>query len=300
VKVNGQVSTTTSATQATADIGDGSTDVTVAATNASGTSAEAPFPVLYNVTVRACGSDTVEVTWQTKTETDTATSFDLAGSPPQTKTCFDPTPRADHQYGDVASCSSGRLTAGTGGLLTPGVTLSVQLLSRDRYGFLGMATESVALPSAGCVCLTSSANLYSGCETIQGCELSGFDLETGAPAGPDASDLYLTETEATNGTIQDVVLHAPNGAVALPNSQFCDVASAPLAGYATTISLGDLLNGYLLTERASTIIVRTSLGRYAKLNVECNCPSSGTPAGMTMMGLRFGWVVSPAGSTSFP
>jgi hypothetical protein len=156
-------------------------------------------------------------------------------------------------------------------------------------------------PGEGCLCLTTSGapnEAGFGCQTIDGCGFAGFDLELGTPATSDTADVYLIATEDGAGLVQDVTLHAPAGIVVLPNTNACDVTAAPADGYTTSVTIGSYPGSASFAERNTTFVVKTSTGRYAKLSLECNCPSGGSGAGLSMMGMRFRFMVAPAGSTT--
>ena len=109
----------TTQTSATVEIGADDVEVRVAALNDSGSSpVSSPFPVLFDVSVRACTSDTIEARWSTGQDTDTQLSIERTGE--NTISCTDPTPRTGHVYGDAAACTQMRVPMGTGGWLEAG------------------------------------------------------------------------------------------------------------------------------------------------------------------------------------
>lgn len=282
-------------TRAEIDVGSGQVRVAVSAARGAAASAAVPFPVLYDVVVRACGANIAEATWTTDVLSDTATSFDEPPPGSGTRTCFDPTPRSRHGYGDLRACSPTRTPQGVGGLLTPNTTYSLLLLSRDSNGFLGSASTALVTPPAGCLCISTNP---ATCGTFDGCHQSGFDLEAGTPAAPADADIYLAVTESSPGILAEVSLHAPHGVVALPNTYLCDVLEAPSTGYATSVLMTSFVSAppTHFEEHATSFVVKTSAGRFAKLSLDCNCP---VDSGPSVAGMRFGYFVAPAGSATF-
>lgn len=314
--VNGAQATTTVETHAALEIGAGDVDVRVAALNDAGTSPKSgKFPVLFNVSVRACGSDNLEARWTTAALTDTQLSIEGAG--PNTISCVDPTLRQNHLFGDAASCAQTRVPAGTGGRIAPGAMLVVNLLSRDEVGYLGKYTQGVGMPSQSCLCATSShpgedCNPSTTINPMTGQPIidlprcgQGFDLETGRlVTDMSQADVFMEASEDANGALTEARLVAPGGVVVLENTALCDVVEAPALGYLpkavihTATATGSTA---LFPERTTTFVVKTRNGRYAKLSLECNCPggflSSG--AGLSALGMRFGWRVANPGQTTF-
>ncbi len=314
-----QVKTTTETT-ATLDIGADAVDVRVAALNDSGSSpVSSPFPVLFNVAVRACTSDTIEARWNTGQETDTQLSIERTGE--NTIACSDPTLRVEHVYGDAAACTQNRVPMGTGGWLEASETMTVNLLSRDELGFLGKYKQVFTMPPQACVCATSSKALDdSGCNpviintmlpmqpptTFPPCA-PGFDLENGTfVTDVSQADVYMRGTEIASGALTEAWLVAPKGVALLANKMFCDVLEAPASGYTNEILIhtADTTGTHEpLPERHTAFVVKTRNGRYAKLNLDFNGPgdflnNSGSN-GIGALGMRFLWRLAPAGSTTF-
>ena len=315
--VNGTAAMTTMATSATLEIGSGEVDVRVAALNDGGSSAKSgAFPVLFDVSLRACGSDTVEARWHTATDTDTQLSIEQTGQ--NTIACTDPTLRQDHVYGDIASCTQLRTPSGTGGRLAPGATMTVNMMSRDQLGFLGKFQTPFTMPATSCMCANSSHPLANG-----GCNPpaptgpmsefwtapppcgTAFDFEGGKLVS-DASqaDVYMEASEDATGSITETRLVAPGGIVVLQNTAMCDVAEAPTTGYAQKVAVETAIptqTASIYPERTTTFVVKTRSGRYAKLSLDCNCPGAtlDTGTGVGALGIRFGWRVAAAGSTTF-
>ena len=312
-----QVQTTTQTT-ATMEIGSGEVDVRVAALNDSGSSpVSQPFPVLFDVSVRACTSDTIEARWSTGRETDTQLSIERTGQ--NTIACTDPTLRTEHVYGDAAACTQMRVPMGTGGWLKPEESMTVNLLSRDELGFLGRYKKAFTMPRTACVCATSSqATDDSGCNpvftnpmlpmqpptTFPPCA-PGFDLENGAfVTDVSKADVFMRGTEIASGALTEARLVAPNGVALLANKMFCDVLEAPASGYQTEILIhtaSDTGSHQMFPERSTAFVVKTRNGRYAKLNLDFNGPGSflGSGPGAGALGMRFLWSLAPAGSTTF-
>lgn len=313
--VNGAQAATTPETHAMLEIGAGDVDVRVAALNDAGSSPKSgEFPVLYDVSVRACASDTVEARWHTATETDTQLSVERTGK--NTIACVDPTLRQDHLYGDIASCTQLRTPAGTGGALDPASVMSVNLLSRDQLGFLGKYQTSVTMPGQSCLCASSS-------QPGQDCNLppvtgpmapfipqpppcgTGFDLETGKlVSDATQADVFMEASEDASGSLTEVRLVAAGGVVVMQNKQMCDVVEVPATGYLPKVVVGmatPTQAGGVFPERTTTFVVKTRNGRYAKLSLECNCPGGflTSGAGISAMGMRFGWRVAAMGATKF-
>jgi hypothetical protein len=249
------------------------------------------FPVLSGIVANVCGfpssgsQDTGSVSWTTASPTDTGYSIT---SPTPLQGWTDPTPTTSHRF-DI------QLAAST--------TYSVLLMSRDAYGLLGTATLDVAVPPVpprGCVCVASSGSSDAGtfCRD-HGCPEAGFNLEAGAPAQPAAADVYLTFTEDAGGAIQVAAINAPQGVVALANTDVCSVSVAPAVGYTTTLSVFASPGGSVYFGQPTTFVVKTSSGRYAKLKVSAG-PSEWTSAanGITGIGLSFDYFVAPLGSTA--
>ncbi|HXT99532.1 MAG TPA: hypothetical protein VN903_00980, partial [Polyangia bacterium] len=148
--VDGMNVQTTAKTTATVEIGGSDVEVRVVALNDSGSSpVSSPFPVLFDIAVRACTSDTIEARWKTGQETDTQLSIERAGE--NTIACTDPTLRTEHVYGNAAECTQMRVPMGTGGRLKAESSMTVNLMSRDQLGFLGKYKESFTMPALGCV-----------------------------------------------------------------------------------------------------------------------------------------------------
>ncbi|HEY7371011.1 MAG TPA: hypothetical protein VIF57_02460 [Polyangia bacterium] len=315
--VNGTAATTTAATSATLEIGAGNVDVRVAAVNDGGSSAKSgSFPVLFDVSLRACGSDTVEARWHTAADTDTQLSIEQTGQ--NTIACTDPTLRQDHLYGDIASCTQLRLPSGLGGRLTPGSAMTVNMMSRDQLGFLGKYQSPLTVPGQSCMCATSSKGvLGGGCNptppdgpmgqfapTLPPCG-PAFDLEAGKLVNdPSQGDVSMEASEDADGSITELRLVAPGGVAVLADKAMCDVVDAPTTGYVQKVTLETGVPGgasAVYPERTTTFVIKTRNGRYAKLSLECNCPgavgASGT--GVGALGMRFGWRVTAAGSTTF-
>jgi len=166
VFVDGVEVQNTAKTTATLEIGAGDVEVRVAALNDNGSSpVSSPFPVLFDVTVHACTSDTFEARWSTGQDTDTQLSIERAGE--NTISCTDPTPRTGHVYGDAAACTQMRVPMGTGGWLEAGEAMTVNMLSRDERGFLGKYKQVFTMPPQACVCATSSKAIDdSGCNPV--------------------------------------------------------------------------------------------------------------------------------------
>lgn len=315
--VDGRPTTTTAATSATLEIGSGEVDVRVAAVNDEGSSAKSgAFPVLFDVSLRACGSDTVEARWHTAKDTDTQLSIEQTGQ--NTIACTDPTLRQDHLYGDIASCAQLRTPAGTGGRLAPGATMTVNLMSRDELGFLGKYQTPFTMPGQSCMCANSSKPLLNG-----GCNPTpptgpmaqfwtapppcgpAFDLEAGKLVDdPSQGDVYMEASEDADGSITEARLVAPGGIAVLQSTAMCDVAQAPTTGYVQKVAVETAIptqSASIYPERTTTFVIKTRNGRYAKLSLDCNCPGAfldgGT--GIGALGIRFGWRVAAAGSTTF-
>jgi hypothetical protein len=308
--VNGKQVQTTPQTTATLDIGGGDVEVRVAALNDSGSSpVSSPFPVLFDISVRACASDTIEARWSSGRETDTQLSIERAGE--NTIACTDPTLRTAHVYGDAAGCTQTRLPMGTGGRLEAGSTMTVNLLSRDELGFLGKYKQSYTMPPVACVCATSSrATDDSGCNPVSSNPMDptapGFDLENGTlVTDPGQADVYMRGTEIGTGALTEAWLVAPNGVALLADHMLCDVLEAPASGYTTEILIhtADALGTHeLLPERSTAFVVKTRNGRYAKLDLDFNGPGgflNGGGNGIGALGMRFAWRLAPAGSTTF-
>lgn len=317
--VDGEKVQTTAQTTATVEIGAGDVEVRVAALNDSGSSpVSSPFPVLFDVSIRACTSDTIEARWSTHQETDTQLSIERAGE--NTIACTDPTLRQEHVFGDAAACTQMRVPMGTGGRLEAESSMTVNLLSRDELGFLGKYKRSFTMPPLGCVCATSSkATDDSGCNpvftnpmlpnepplTFPPCA-PGFDLETGKlVTDVSQADVFMRGTEIASGALTEAWLVAPKGVALLAGKMFCDVVEAPASGYTSEILIhtaNDMGTHELLPERSTAFVVKTRNGRYAKLNLDFNGPGdflNGGSSGIGALGMRFVWSLAPAGSTAF-
>jgi hypothetical protein len=316
--VNGTEATTTITTTAALEIGAGEADVQVVAVNQAGRSPKSgSFPVLFDVSLRACASDTVEARWRTGKDTDTQLSIERAGM--NTISCTDPTLRQEHLYGDIASCAQLRTPASTGGVLTAASTMAVNMLSRDELGFLGKYRADLTMPGQSCMCANSSKPLAGG-----GCNpppITGpmapdpstalppcgpaFDLETGKLVDdPSLGDIFMEASEDANGSLTEARLVAPGGVAVLKDTAMCDVVTAPSTGYVDKVVVGTATptsGGGVLNERTTTFVVKTRSGRYAKLSLECNCPGAflESGAGIGALGMRFGWRVAEAGSMTF-
>jgi hypothetical protein len=315
--VNGTQATTTTTTSATLEIGSSNVDVRVAALNDEGSSAKSgSFPVLFEVSLRACGSDTVEARWRTANDTDTQLSIERAGQ--NTIACTDPTLRQDHLYGDIASCAQLRTPAGTGGRLAPASAMTVNMLSRDELGFLGKYQTNFTMPGQSCMCANSSKPLLDGgCNPTIGTGPMAMLLPNLPPCGPafdleagklvdDASqgDVFMEASEDANGSVTEARLVAPGGVAVLQNTAMCDVVEAPATGYVQKVVVDTAIptqSSAMYPERTTTFVVKTRNGRYAKLSLDCNCPGAGLAggAGVGALGIRFGWRVADAGSTTF-
>lgn len=314
--IDGVEKASTNQTKITLAIGSGDINVQVAAQNDTVESPKSgAFPVLFDFSVRACGSDTAEVRWTTHAETDTSLSIEQPSM--ETISCVKPTPRTDHVLGDMAGCSELRVPAGTGGRLSPGAMMTLNMLSRDAQGFLGTVKQTFTMPAESCLCVASSkAQPGEGCDHattnpmtgeplgIPPCAV-GFDLETGKlTADASKADIFLEATENEGGVLTETRLVAPGGVVALKGKAMCDVTEAPVDGYATklTIGTGDAASSHaVFSERTDSFVVKTRGGRYAKLSLQCNCGGGFVAAvtGVGAQGLRFGWTLAPAGSTTF-
>ena len=317
--VDGAEVQTTAQTSATVEIGAGDVEVRVAALNDSGISTQSPpFPVLFDVSVRACTSDTIEARWSTQKETDTQLSIERTGE--NTIACTDPTLRQEHLYGDAAACAQMRVPMGTGGWLAAGSSMTVNLLSRDELGFLGKYKEAFTMPPVSCVCATSSkATDDSGCNPVLSNPMlpneppttfppcaPGFDLENGRlVTDVSQADVYMCGTEIASGALTEAWLVAPQGVALLAGQMFCDVLEAPASGYTSEILIhtaSDNGTHALLPERSTAFVVKTRNGRYAKLNLDFNGPGgflNGGSSGIGALGMRFMWRLAPAGSTGF-
>ncbi|HEY6510169.1 MAG TPA: hypothetical protein VIY56_19235, partial [Vicinamibacterales bacterium] len=250
VYVDGAEAASTSLTKVALAIGAGDVNVQVAAKNDTTTSAKSgSFPVLFDVAVRACGSDNAEVRWATHALTDTALSIEQPSQ--KTISCVDPTPRTSHLLGDMASCSEPRLKAGTGGRLAPGATMTLNMLSRDSQGFLGSVKQSFTMPGESCLCVGSSkARPGEVCDysqpnpmtgepsTLPPCAV-GFDLEAGAlTTDTSKADIFLEATENANGALTETRLVAPGGVTVLKGKAICDITEAPSTGYVEKLVIG--------------------------------------------------------------
>ena len=312
--LNGIETARTALTTATLEIGTGEVDVRVAALNDVGPSPKSgSFPVLFDVSVRACASDAVEARWKTAASTDTQLSVERAGE--NTIACVDPTLRQDHLYGDVAGCTQVGVPSGTAGVLDPASPLTVNLMSRDELGFLGKYQTTFTMPGQSCLCASSSKRTLGGCNRtpIVGPMGSGlpdipacgraFDLEAGKLVdNTNQGDMYLEATEDADGWLSEVRLVAPRGVAVLNNTAMCDVVQAPASGYDQNVVIHAAASGRdrpPQAERTTTFVVKTRNGRYAKVSLECNCPTSATEAGFGDLGMRFGWRVTAAGSMVF-
>lgn len=316
VYVNGAQVKSTAETSVALDIGAGEVDVRVAALSDTGVSAKSgAFPVLFDVSLRACGSDNAEVRWSTAGETDTQLGIERASQ--NSISCVDPTPRGDHVFGDMASCTKTRLPGGTGGWLEPGEALTINMMSRDELGFLGRFKRQFTMPAQNCVCATSSkATDDDGCNpavpTMMGISppafppcAPGFDLETGTMVTDTSkADVFMEATEDANGSLTEARLVAPAGLILVKGKAICDILEAPASGYTQKVVIHNATPTQAsspLAERTDSFIVKTRSGRYAKLSLECSCPggflSSGT--GIGALGMRFGWRVTAQGSTTF-
>ena len=310
---------TTTETTATLDIGAGDVEVRVAALNDDGSSPPSPpFPVLFDVAIRACASDTLEVRWSTQKETDTQFSLERPGE--NTIACTDPTLRQQHVLGDAAACTQNRVPMGTGGWLEASESMTLNLLSRDELGFLGKYKRAFKMPPVGCVCATSSKAVDdSGCNpvfvnpmlpnqpplTLPPCA-PGFDLENGKlVTDVSQADVFMRGTEIATGALTEAWLVAPGGVALLNNTMLCDVVEAPASGYAAEILIhtaNDMQTFEKLPERRTAFVVKTRNGRYAKLNLDFNGPGdvlNGGGSGIGALGMRFAWSLAPAGSTTF-
>jgi len=320
VFVDGVEVQNTAKTTATLEIGAGDVEVRVAALNDNGSSpVSSPFPVLFDVTVHACTSDTFEARWSTGQDTDTQLSIERAGE--NTIACTDPTPRTGHVYGDAAACTQARVPMGTGGWLEAGETMTVNMLSRDERGFLGKYKQVFTMPPQACVCATSSKAIDdSGCNpviintmlpmdpptTFPPCA-PGFDLENGKfVTDVTQADVFMRGTEIASGALTEGWLVAPKGVALLANKMFCDVLEAPTSGYTTEILMhtADTSGTHEpMPERHTAFVVKTRNGRYAKLNLDFNGPADvlngSFSNGIGALGMRFLWSLAPAGSTTF-
>ena len=215
---------TTTETTATLDIGAGDVEVRVAALNAGGGSPVGPpFPVLFDVAVRACTSDTLEVRWNTGKETDTQLSLERPG-------------REHHRLLGSDAAGGARVRRrrrvhaepGPDGHRRPGSrrqkSMTLNLLSRDELGFLGKYKRAFKMPPVGCVCATSSKAVDdSGCNpvfvnpmlpnqpplTLPPCA-PGFDLENGKlVTDVSQADVFMRGTEIASGALTEAWLVAP-------------------------------------------------------------------------------------------
>jgi len=310
--VNGVKTKTMPGTNAELDIGSSAVDVTVAAINAGGMSPiSSPFPVLFDVKVRACSSIAAAVAWKTSGNTDTQVA--VSGASESTIACFDPTPTTDHHFGEVSACAT-PATAQNYGMLRSGSTATVTMLSRDEWGYLGQYQQTLALPSTACICVQNPNNPDDLCAPslpdVAPCA-AGFDLETGTAAASLAdADLYLEGTPNPNGRwLDEVHLVAPNGMVVLKNSTLCDIDDVPAGPFVTSTPYQTMLatdghpNPISFTD---SIVVKTRSGRYAKVTDLCDCPSTGQDDGtvpylthLTSSGMDLSWITALAGATAF-
>jgi len=310
--VNGVKTKTMPERNADLDIGSSAVDVTVAASNAGGMSpVSSPFPVLFDVKVRACSSLTAAVTWKTSGNTDTQVA--VSGASESTIACFDPTPATDHHYGDVSACETPAM-ARDYGMLRPGSTATVTMLSRDQWGYLGQYQQTLALPSSACLCVQTPDNPDDLCSAnlpdVAPCA-AGFNLETGTAATSLAdADVYLEGTPSANGPwLDEVHLVAPNGLVVLKNSTLCDIVDLPAGPFVTSTPYQAALatDGHPNPiSYNDSVVVKTRSGRYAKVTNLCDCPSTamedetGAFTHLTSSGMNFAWITAPAGATAFP
>jgi hypothetical protein len=304
---NGAPVKTITGTSVDLDIGSGAFEVTVAAENPLGMSpVSSIFPILYDVRLRACGPITASVSWTTQRRTDTQVAVEAAGA--ETITCFDPTPRTSHHYTEVSACST-VFPTGSFGVVQPGVTSMVSLLSRDELGFLGEYQRPLTPPPTACVCVKNAANPDAACAPgwdgvpVTSCA-QGFNLETGLAAAVADADFYLEGTpDATNRNLTDIRIVAPNGLQLLSHQRLCEIDQAPSGPYPTSSPFYADLETEAPFGQTDSLIVRTKAGRYAKVSNVCNCPSAvadGPPGtGFGQAGFIFSWILAPEGATVF-
>lgn len=295
-------------TQSDLDIGSGPVEVTVAARNNSGASpVSSPFPILYDVKLRACSGISAAVWWSTQGATDTQLAIE--GASDSTLACFDPSPRTAHHYGEISTCLTSPLYK-TGGNLKAGSTAMVTMLSRDKLGFLGEYQLSVRLPPTACLCTANPNVPYSDWCTAQldyvnSCS-PGFDLEAGTAAPIADADVYLEAIADVDIYLKEVRIVAPNGLTVVKGSAPCEIDEAPAGPYVTSTvyTTGVPTDQYQPAVGANdTIVVKTRSGRYAKLAMLCSCPTIGQSQDggdrLVAGGFDFSWILTPEGSTTF-